>query len=211
MTNVAERVAQAFPGSQFPLGATPVKGGTNFAIASGTAEGMILCLFDSLGHETRVPLQELDAGIWHGFVPGVGPGQAYAYRASGPYDPARGARCNPAKLLIDPYARAITGSVRFGPEVLGYAKGDPDRPSELDSASSVPRSLVLDPAFEWSERPRPYHRYADTVMYELHVKGFTMAHPGVPPELRCTYAGLGHEAAIARSPCGSSWTLCGTG
>jgi isoamylase len=197
MTNVAERVTQAFPGRQFPLGATPEKGGTNFAVASSTAAGIILCLFDSSGHETRVPLQDLDAGIWHGFVPDVGVGQAYGYRATGPYDPARGVRSNPAKLLIDPYARAITGSVRFGPEVLGYSAVDADRPSELDSADFVPRSLVVDSAFGWSDRPRPQYQYADTVMYEVHVKGFTMTHPGIPADIRGTYAGLGHEVAIS--------------
>jgi len=194
---VAERIITTLPGTSFPLGATPQAGGTNFAVASGTAEGIVLCLFDESGVETRAPLEEIDAGVWHGFVPGVGPGQAYGYRASGPYDPARGARCNPAKLLTDPYARAISGTVRFGPEVLGYAVGDPDRPSELDSAAFVPRSLVVDPAFKWSDRPRPHYDYSDTVFYEVHVKGFTMSHPDVPPELRGTYAGLGHEAAIA--------------
>ncbi len=144
-----------------------------------------------------MPLDEVDAGVWHGLVPGIGTGQAYGYRATGPYDPARGQRSNPAKLLIDPYARAITGSVRFGPEVLGYSAIDADRPSELDSAAFVPRSLVVDPAFKWSDRPRPYYQYADTVIYEVHVKGFTMAHPGIPPAIRGTYAGLGHEVAIS--------------
>jgi hypothetical protein len=112
------------PGSRFPLGATVCDGGTNFAVASGVADGMMLCLFDEAGTETRVPLLDYDAGVWHGFVPGVGPGQAYGYRATGPYDPGRGLRCNPAKLLLDPYARAVAGAVRFGPEVLGYAAGD---------------------------------------------------------------------------------------
>jgi isoamylase len=197
MTMVAERVVATLPGSPFPLGATPRGGGTNFAVASGTAEGILLCLFDSSGAETRIPLEELDAGVWYGFVPGVGPGQAYGYRTTGPYDPASGARCNPAKLLTDPYALAITGEVRFGPEVFGYDLDDPDRPSGLDSAPSVPRSLVVDSAFKWSDRPRPCYRYADTVFYEVHVKGFTMNHPGVPPDLRGTYAGLAHDAAIA--------------
>jgi isoamylase len=189
-------VTATLPGSPFPLGATPRDGGTNFAVASGTADGIILCLFDAGGAETRVPLQEQDAGVWHGFVPGVGPWQAYGYRATGPYDPANGVRCHPAKLLTDPYARALTGEVRFGPAVLGYDVDDPDKPSNLDSALYVPRSLVVDPAFEWSDRPRPYYRYADTVFYEVHVKGFTMTHPGVPPGLRGTYAGLAHEAAL---------------
>jgi glycogen operon protein len=184
------------PGHAFPLGATPDRDGTNFAVASGVADGMLLCLFDEGGTETRIALEDYDAGVWHGFVPGVGPGQSYGYRTTGPYDPARGIRCNPAKLLTDPYARAIAGRVRFGPEVLGYADDNPDIPSDLDSAGFVPRSLVVDCAFAWSDQPRPRHRYADTVIYEVHVKGFTMTHPGIPPELRGTYAGLGHRAAL---------------
>ncbi len=184
------------PGSQFPLGATPSADGTNFAVASGVAEGMVLCLFDDAGTETRIPLQDYDDGTWHAFVPGVRAGQAYGYRATGPYQPAAGVRCNPAKLLLDPYARAISGAVSFGPEVLGYAGGDPDVPSTLDSAAHVPRSLVVDDRYSWSGSPAPRHRYADTIIYEAHVKGFTMRHPGVPPELRGTYAGLAHEAAI---------------
>ena len=185
-------------GSQFhALGATISGGGTNFAVASGVADGMTLCLFDGAGAETQIPLRDYDDGVWHAFVPGIGAGQAYGYRAAGPYDPARGVRCNPAKLLLDPYARAVHGTVTFGPEVLGYAAGDPDTASTLDSAAQVPRSLVVDETHRGSEVPAPWHRYADTVIYEVHVKGFTMAHPGVPPELRGTYAGLGHEAAIA--------------
>jgi glycogen operon protein len=186
----------ALPGSQFPLGATPVDGGTNFAVASGVADAMTLCLFDGDGRETKVPLRDYDAGVWHGFVPGTGPGQAYGYRVAGPYDPARGLRCNPAKLLLDPYARAISGEVTFGPEVLGYAVGNPDAPSALDSAGHMPRSLVVDGAFGWTDSSPLRRRYSDTVIYEGHVKGFTMRHPDVPPELRGTYAGLGHEAAI---------------
>ncbi len=188
---------RAVPGSEFPLGATPGSGGTNFAVTSAVAEGVWLCLFDQAGRETRIPLEDYDAGVWHGFLPDVGPGQAYGFRTTGPYDPARGVRCNPAKLLLDPYARAITGRVRFGPEVLGYAADDPDIASGLDSAGFVPRSLVVDPGFAWTDRPRPRHRYADTVIYEVHVRGFTMTHPDIPPGLRGTYAGLGHEAALA--------------
>jgi pullulanase/glycogen debranching enzyme len=123
---------------------------------------MLLCLFDGTGAETRLALPEYDAGIWHGFVDGVGVGQAYGYRATGPWDPARGVRCNPAKLLLDPYARATTGPVRFGPEVLGHDVADPDRASQLDSAGHVPRSLVVDSAFDWHGGARPHHRYADT-------------------------------------------------
>jgi glycogen operon protein len=158
---------------------------------------MLLCLFDDAGDETRVALPEYDAGVWHGFVEGVGAGQAYGYRATGPWDPSRGVRCNPAKLLLDPYARATAGVVRSGPEVLDHDAADPDRASQLDSAGHVPRSLVVDPAAGRPGDPRPRHRYADTILYEVHVKGFTMRHPGVPAALRGTYAGLAHDAALA--------------
>ncbi len=190
------------PGTPYPLGATPGdhlgKAGTNFAIASSVATGVTLCLFDEAGNETRIPVRENDADTWHAFVPGAGPGQAYGYRISGPWAPTRGLRCNPAKLLLDPYARAVSGTVSSGPELLGHDENDPDRPSALDSAGHVPRSLVTDPAFSWQDTTsRPWHRYADTMLYEVHVKGFTMRHPGIPAELRGTYAGLGHEAAIS--------------
>jgi glycogen operon protein len=200
MNSVASRPdagVEVIPGTPFPLGATPRDDGTNFAVASGVTDGMVLCLFDAAGAETQVPLLDCDAGVWHGFVPRVGPGQAYGYRATGPYDPGRGVRCNPAKLLLDPYARATTGAVRFGPEVLGHVAGNPDSPSGLDSAGCVPRSLVVDSTFAWSDRLSPRRLYADTVMYEVHVRGFTMTHPDIPPEWRGTYAGLGHEAALA--------------
>jgi isoamylase len=191
----------ALPGMPFPLGATPGEqagiAGTNFAIASSMADSVTLCLFDDTGRETRIPVRDNDADSWHVFVPGVGPGQAYGYRVGGPWDPAQGKRCNPAKLLLDPYARAIIGSVSFGPEMLGQDMADPSRPSSLDSAPHVPRSLVVDTRFGWQDGGRPWYRYADSVVYEVHVKGFTMRHPGIPPELRGTYAGLGHEAAIA--------------
>ena len=201
MTAATGKPIAALPGSQFPLGARAVDGGTNFAVSSAVADGMVLCLFDEGGAETQIPLRDYDAGVWHAFIPGSRTGQAYGYRATGPYDPARGVRCNPAKLLLDPYARAISGSVTFGPEVLGYAADDPDAPSTADSAASVPRSLVVaDDTFHWRDGAHPRHRFSDTIIYELHVKGFTMRHPGIPPELRGTYAGLGHEAAIAHLP-----------
>jgi len=193
---VTDRERESLPGAAFPLGATPGPAGTNFAVVSAAA-GVTLCLFDADGAETQVPLRERDGEIWHGFLPGVGPGQAYGYRAAGPYEPRRGLRCNPAKLLLDPYARAIDGEVRFGPGVLGHAVDNRDAASPLDSAPDMPRSLVVDTSFGWAGRPQPHHSYADTVIYEVHVKGFTAAHPGVPPELRGTYAGLAHEAAIA--------------
>ena len=198
MTAPAARTADTLPGHEFPLGATVLGTGTNFAVASGVANRMLLCLFDETGAETQIPMQDYDAGVWHVFVPGVGAGQAYGYRAAGPYDPARGVHCNPAKLLLDPYARALHGKVVFGPEVLGYSVSDPDAPSDADSAASVPRSLVIaDESFPWQGSAHWQHTYADTVIYEVHVKGFTMRHPEVPPELRGTYAGLGHEAVTA--------------
>ena len=197
MTTLAAETAAALPGSQFPLGATVTGEGTNFAVTSGSADGILLCLFDKNGAETRIPVTDCDGGVWHVFVPGVGSGQAYGYRATGPWDPARGLRCNPAKLLLDPYARALTGTVSFGPELLGHSVTDPDAPSDADSAASVPRGLVVagDP-FRWRNGAHPGRPYQDTIIYEVHVKGFTMRHPGIPPELRGTYAGLGHQAAI---------------
>jgi len=187
------------PGDPFPLGATPGDGGTNFAVSSG-GEAVTLCLFAADGTEERFPLTERDGDVWHGFVPGVGPGRAYGYRVSGPYAPERGLRYNPAKLLLDPYARAIDGSVRFGPELLGYTVGDPGEPSSLDSAAQVPRSLVVAEPRNGVPGalvlPRPRHTLADTIVYELHVKGFTATNPGVPEELRGTYAGLAHPAAL---------------
>jgi isoamylase len=195
------RAAVALPGKPSPLGAAPGmrlgRAGTNFAIASSVADSVTLCLFDEAGAETQIPVQDNDADVWHVFVPGIGPGQAYGYRVSGPWDPTRGLRCNPAKLLLDPYAKAISRSVSFGPEVLGQDETDPGKPSTLDSAAHVQRSLVVDPEFGWQDHKRPGYRYSDTVLYEIHVKGFTMRHPDIPPELRGTYAGLGHEAAIA--------------
>jgi len=198
---LAPDAGAALPGSPFPLGATPGEhlgvAGTNFALASSVADSVTLCLFDAAGTETQIPLADNDADIWHAFVPGIGPGQAYGYRVGGPWNPAQGLRCNPAKLLLDPYAKAVSGTVAFGPEVVGQDPADAGAPSTLDSAAHVPRSLVIDPRFGWQDDKRPWYRYSDTVIYEVHVKGFTMRHPDIPPPLRGTYAGLGHQAAIA--------------
>jgi isoamylase len=188
---------KALPGESGRLGATPENGGVNFAVASTVAEEVTVCLFDpATGEETQAKLDRYDAGVWHGFVPDVGPGQAYGYRVNGPFDPARGLRCNPRKLLIDPYARALSGTVTYGDALLGHDPADPGKPSGLDSAPSVPRSLVIsDQAYDWEGDAQPRHPYADTVVYEVHAKGFTARHPDVPEELRGTYAGLAHEAA----------------
>jgi isoamylase len=182
------------PGSPAPLGATAGPDGTNFAVSSGGDEVWV-CLFDAEGVETRLALPERDGDVSHGFVPGVGPGQAYGFRVGGPFDPARGLRYNAAKLLLDPYARAIVGQVRFGPEVLGQSVENPSAPSSLDSAAHVPRSLVVaDASAPAASGPR--RAMADTILYEVHVRGFTATHPGVPERLRGTYAGLAHPAAL---------------
>jgi glycogen operon protein len=186
--------ATILPGRPAPLGATTGPEGTNFAVSSN-GEQVTLCLFHGDGTETQLALPERDGDIWHGFVPGVTSGQAYGFRVSGPYDRARGQRYNPAKLLLDPYARAINGDVRFGPELLDYAMDNTDAPSPLDSAGHMPRSLVTAPASK-PVSPGPGHALADTILYEVHVRGFTAGHPGVPAELRGTYAGLAHEAAL---------------
>jgi glycogen operon protein len=196
------RVADALPGRPSPLGATPRDGGINFAVASGIAEAVEVCLFDDAGGETRIQLPDYDDGVWHGFVPEafgglrVGAGQAYGYRVHGPWDPGRGLRCNPAKLLLDPYARAVRGGVAFGPEVFDYDWGNHDAPSSLDSAGHVPLSLVTEAGFDWGDDAPLRRDYTDTIIYEVHVKGFTMRHPAVPSELRGSYAGLAHQAAV---------------
>jgi len=193
-------VNDALPGRPAPLGATPRDGGTNFAVASSVAEAAEVCLFSESGEETRFRLPDYDDGVWHGFVPGdsgSGPGQAYGFRVHGPYNAAQGLRCNPAKLLLDPYARAVRGQVSFGPEVLDYSVDDQDAPSTLDSAGHVPLSLVTDGLFDWGGDARLRRDFADTIIYEIHVKGFTMRHPSVPEPLRGTYAGLAHESVLS--------------
>jgi len=190
---------EIWPGDGYPLGATWDGEGTNFAVFSEHSEAVELCLFDEHGSEQLVTLPEVTASVWHGYVPGVGPGQRYGYRVHGPYDPATGHRFNPRKLLIDPYARAIEGDVWWGPEMFGYDISAPDEDltaSSTDNAARVPKSVVVDASFYWGEDSPlriPWHK---TVIYETHVKGFTMLHQGIPEELRGTYAGLAHPAAI---------------
>jgi isoamylase len=188
---------RARPFDGVTLGATALDGGVNFAVTSTVAEGITVCLFDSAGDETQVELEHYDAGVWHGFVPGLTVGQAYGYRVNGPFDPAAGVRCNPRKLLLDPYARAIAGAVTYDQALLGHDPADPGRPSGADSAPYTPRSLVTaDPSgYDWEGDAPLLLPYADTVLYETHVKGFTMRHPDVPPEVRGSFAGLAHDAA----------------
>ncbi len=185
---LAARLDRAWPGNPFPLGAHWDGDGANFALWSTTATGVSVCLFDGNDRETRIPLDESTYHVWHGYLPGVGPGQRYGFRVEGPHDPARGLFHNPTKLLVDPYARAIDGDFRDDPAVY------PD--SSDDSAPFVPRSVIIHDAFPWGGDRAPKVPWADTVIYELHVKGFTRQHPDIPPELRGTYAGLAHPAAI---------------
>ena len=187
---------KARPGNRTYLGATVVDGGVNFAVSSTVAEGVTVCLFDDQGHETQIELDDYDAGVWNGVVPDIGPGQAYGYRVQGPWDPANGLRCNPRKVLLDPYARAVRGSVTYGKALAGHDVDDPSQPSELDSAPFVPRSLVVDHAgYDWEGDTQLRRRSVDSVVYEVHVRGFTARHPDIPPEIRGSYAGLAHEAA----------------
>ncbi|UBU17996.1 glycogen debranching protein GlgX [Nonomuraea gerenzanensis] len=179
-----------------PLGAVYDGTGTNFAVFSEPAERVELCLFDADGNETRVELPEVDGFVWHGYLEGAGPGQRYGYRVHGPHDPASGLRCNPAKLLLDPYAKAIDGGVAWDAALLGYVPGDPGTLNSTDSAPYMPRSVVVNGFFDWGDDRPPRVPYARTVMYEAHVKGMTATHPEVPPRLRGTYAGLAHPAVV---------------
>ena len=188
---------RVWPGQPYPLGATFDGVGTNFSLFSQHAEAVELCLFDDAGTETRIPVTEVTGHCWHAYLPDAGPGQRYGYRVHGPYDPAAGKRFNPAKLLIDPYAKALDGDVSWDQAVFAYDFADPSVRNDDDSADHVPRSVVVNPWFDW-EGDRllriPMH---DTVIYEVHVKGFTATHPDIPEDLRGTYAGLATEPAIA--------------
>ncbi|MFD8955077.1 glycogen debranching protein GlgX [Streptomyces xanthophaeus] len=196
-----------WPGSAHPLGARFHTGpdgtpGTNFALWAQGAESVEVCLLDADGAETRCTLTELTHEIWHGFVPGVRPGQRYGFRVHGRWDPWTGARFNPAKLLLDPYARAVDGEFALPPEVYGHVRDWPQQyiadtvRDDRDSAPHVPKGVVVHDDDDWADDVRPKTPWADSVIYELHVRGFTMRHPGIPPELRGTYAGLAHPAAV---------------
>ena len=191
---------RVWPGRSYPLGATWDGYGVNFALFSQHAEGVDLCLFGPDGDgEEVVPLRERTDFVWHAYLPDGRPGQRYAYRVRGPYEPEAGHRFNPAKLLLDPYAKAIVGEVTWDDAVFGFDLGDPegeDVPDQRDSAPFVPRCVVIDPAFTWSEDRPPRVPWNRTVIYECHVKGLTMQHPGVPPPLRGTYLGLGSDPVL---------------
>jgi glycogen operon protein len=192
---------KVLPGTPYPLGATCDENGTNFALFSEHAESVTLCLFDETGGERQIPLTEVTAHVWHGYVRDIGAGQQYGYRVDGPYEPADGNRFNRAKLLIDPYAKALAGQVNWDAPVFGYRlTGQPDAdltPDDRDSAWGMPKSLVIDPAFDWEDTQPPATPLHRSVIYEMHVKGFTERHPKIEPKLRGSYAGVAHPAAIA--------------
>ncbi|MCT9819160.1 glycogen debranching protein GlgX [Microbacterium sp. W1N] len=187
---------QVWPGSAYPLGATFDGNGTNFALFSEGAEKVELCLFGDRGKETRVELRDVDAHVWHAYLPTVQPGQRYGYRVHGPHDPASGQRFNPNKLLLDPYAKAVEGQVAWGQSVFGYDFGDPDSRNDDDSAAAMMKGVVVNPFFDWAGDRLPKTPYAESVIYEAHVKGLTALHPEIPEEIRGTYSAIAHPAII---------------
>ncbi|GMA31397.1 hypothetical protein GCM10025875_13890 [Litorihabitans aurantiacus] len=191
---------QIWPGHPYPLGATYDGTGTNFALFSSVAERVELCLVGDDGAEQRIEVEEVDAHVWHVYLPSVGPGQRYGYRVHGPFDPEQGLWCNPAKFLIDPYAKAFDGALDGDESLYSYRFGNPPGPdSELNDDDSFGHNLtsvVHNPFFDWGHDHPPAHEYHRSVIYEAHVKGMTMTHPAIPEDIRGTYAGMAHPAMI---------------
>jgi glycogen operon protein len=192
-------MTEIWPGHSYPLGSTWDGDGTNFTLFSEGAEKVELCLFDESGTETRLPIEEVTAFVWHGYVRGVGPGQRYGFRVHGPHDAHDGLRFNPNKLLIDPYAKAIEGNVSWGEEVFGYPWDAEEKDlafNDADDASRIPKSIVVDETFDWGDDKPLQTPWHETVIYETHVKGYTATHPGIDQELRGTYAGMAQPSAV---------------
>jgi len=187
---------QVWPGHPYPLGATFDGTGTNFALFSEVADRVELCLIADDGAETHIELTTVDAFVWHCYLPGLLPGQRYGYRVHGPYDLAQGHRCNPNKLLLDPYAKAIDGQIDNDPSLFSYQFDAPDERNDDDSAGHTMTSVVVNPFFDWGHDHPPRHEYHASVIYETHVKGLSQLHPDVPEQLRGTYAGMAHPAII---------------
>jgi isoamylase len=185
-----------WPGHPYPLGATFDGSGVNFALFSEVADKVEVCLIDDDGAETRVELTEVDGYVWHGFIPTIQPGQRYGFRVHGPFDLENGHRCNPAKLLLDPYAKAIDGQIDGDGSLFSYKFDDPDEFNDADSLGHTMLSVVVNPFFDWGHDRPPRHEYHNTVIYEAHVKGLTMTHPEIPEGIRGTYAAIGHPAII---------------
>jgi glycogen debranching enzyme GlgX len=194
-THLGQR-ALVWPGRNYPLGSTWSAESTNFAVHAPNATECWLCIFDDDGAETRHQLTERSLGIWHGALPDIAPGTRYGYRVDGPWDPEHGYRFNPHKLLLDPYALATSGTIRPEPALFGYDLADPTKRNEQDSAPHTARSVVVNPAFDWDGETPIRRRWLDSVVYELHVKGFTKLHDRIPEELRGTYAGLGSPVVV---------------
>ncbi|MFI7481423.1 glycogen debranching protein GlgX [Kocuria sp. M1R5S2] len=188
---------EVWPGQPYPLGATFDGTGTNFALFSEVAEKVELCLFDEDGTETRIQVDAQDGYVWHCYLPTVQPGQRYGYRVHGPWNPAEGQRCNPSKLLLDPYAKAVSGQIDWAQPLFSYNFGDEDSFNDEDSAPHMAMGVVINPFFNWEGDRRPRTPYHKSVIYEAHVKGLTQLHPEVPEEMRGTYAGVAHPAVIA--------------
>ncbi len=190
--------AKTLPGVPYPLDSSYDGSGTNFSVFSEVAERIDLCLFDDEGRETRIPVEERDGFNWHVYLGGVGPGQQYGYRVYGPWDPENGLRCCPSKLLLDPNCKAVTGTIQWSDALFPYRMDKPDAAtcSSADDARLMMKSVVHNPYFNWNNEYRAHTPLEDTIIYEVHVKGFTKRHPGIPPELRGTYAGVSHPAAI---------------
>ena len=192
-----------WPGTPYPLGATWDGWGTNFTLFSEVAERVELCLFDQPDDgngtltETRVELTEIDGFVWHGYLPGIAPGQRYGYRVHGPYDPPRGLRCEGSKLLLDPYGKAVEGDIRWDESLFDYQFANPRKRNTKDSVAHMPKNVVINPFFEWGNDRAPHTPYHETIIYEAHVRGLTLCHPEVPAAQRGTYAGLAHPAVIA--------------
>ncbi len=189
---------KVWPGHPFPLGANYDGAGTNFSLFSEVAEKVELCLFDDNGEETRIELPEATGYCWHAYIPAIEPGQRYGYRVHGPWDPAAGHRCNPAKLLLDPYAKAIDGKIEWDNAIFPYDMSEENHEAinQDNSAPFMPKCVVHQPHFDWTgdrQLKIPWH---ETIIYETHVKGITARHPDIPPELQGTYAGLAHPAMI---------------
>ncbi|MDE5071755.1 MAG: glycogen debranching protein GlgX [Trichodesmium sp. St5_bin8] len=189
-----------WPGKPYPLGASWNGKGTNFAIFSENATSVELCLFDKQNKETRLTLTEVSNFIWHGYLPGISPGQKYGFRVHGPYEPSQGHRFNPNKLLIDPYAKAIDGNILYGQEIFAYSWDNPEKDLVCildDDAHLMPKSVVIDESFDWGDDKLLNTPNHESVIYEINLKGFTKLHPEIPENLRGTYAGLAHPTAIA--------------
>jgi glycogen operon protein len=190
-----------WPGTPYPLGATWDGWGTNFALFSEVAERVQLCLFgddhgEEHGEEQRIELTEVDGFVWHAYLPGISPGQRYGYRVHGPYEPLRGKRCEPSKLLLDPYGKAVEGQVSWDDSLFDYQFTDPRKRNTTDSAPRMPKNVVINPFFDWGDDRAPRTPYHETVIYEAHVRGLTLRHPDIPEQQRGTYAGLAHPAII---------------